>query len=68
MLTFLQFTGTDRLLERSGADAVAAALDELVRSVQEACETHGVTFLATDIDRDGGKVLLVAGRAAGDAA
>lgn len=61
VLTFLQFTGTDELLEQSGPDAVAAALDELVSAVEESCETHGLTFLATDIDRDGGKVLLCAG-------
>lgn len=61
VLTFLQFTGTDDLLAAQGPAAVAAALDELVRAVQEACERHGTTFLATDLDRNGGKVLLVAG-------
>jgi class 3 adenylate cyclase/tetratricopeptide (TPR) repeat protein len=61
VLTFLQFAGTDRLLRQLGPDAVAAALDELIRTVQHACETHQVAFLATDIDRDGGKILLCAG-------
>jgi predicted ATPase/class 3 adenylate cyclase len=61
VLTFLQFQGAGRLLEQRGPDAVAAALDDLVRSVQHACETHDVAFLATDIDGDGGKILLCAG-------
>jgi class 3 adenylate cyclase/tetratricopeptide (TPR) repeat protein len=61
VLTFLQFKGTDDLLREQGPAAVAAALDQLVRTVQEACERHGASFLATDLDRNGGKVLLVAG-------
>lgn len=30
-------------------------------AVQEACEEEGIAFLATDIDRDGGKVIVVSG-------
>ena len=40
---------------------VAAALDELVGDVQQAADEHDVTFLGTDIDHDGGKIILVAG-------
>lgn len=61
VLTFVQFTGTDDLLASSGPSAVADALDRIVRTVQEACETHGVCFLASDVDRNGGKILLAAG-------
>ncbi len=61
VLTFLQFKGTDDLLAAEGTAAVAQALDQLVRAVQVACERHGATFLATDLDRNGGKILLVAG-------
>ena len=43
------------------SDDAADALDELVTSVQDAVDHYGVTFLGTDIDRDGGKILLVAG-------
>ena len=31
------------------------------RTVQEAADEHGVTFLGTDIDHDGGKIILMAG-------
>ncbi len=39
----------------------ATQLQALVSAVQAACAAHGVTFLGTDVDRDGGKILLVAG-------
>ena len=42
-------------------NGLAAALDELVAGVQRVADEHGVTFLETDIDRDGGKIILVAG-------
>jgi class 3 adenylate cyclase/tetratricopeptide (TPR) repeat protein len=60
-IAFVHFDGTDRLRERAGVDAVADALDELVRVSQSAAEAEGVTFLATDIDKDGGKIILVSG-------
>ena len=60
-VAFVQFSGTDALLARAGADALAAALDAVVRNVQDAADEHGVTFLETDIDGDGGKIMLVAG-------
>jgi class 3 adenylate cyclase/tetratricopeptide (TPR) repeat protein len=60
-LSFLQFKGTDRLLESDGLEAVAEALNHVISTAQGACERHGVTFLATDVDKDGGKVLFVAG-------
>ncbi len=60
-LSFLQFKGTDRLLASDGLEAVAHALDHVISTAQAACERQGVTFLATDVDKDGGKVLFVAG-------
>ena len=60
-VAFVQFSGTDGLLKSAGPDATAAALDEFVRSVQHACADHDVTFLESDINRDGGKIMLVAG-------
>ena len=60
-IAFLEFRGTDELLEREGAEAVADALDECVRTVQEESARHAVTFLDSDISHDGGKILLVAG-------
>lgn len=61
VLTFIQFKGTDDLLASEGPEAVAAELDALVRSAQDACEAFGVTFLASDVDKNGGKILLSAG-------
>jgi class 3 adenylate cyclase/tetratricopeptide (TPR) repeat protein len=60
-VAFLQFQGVDALIAESGAAPAASALDGLIGAVQHAADEHGVTFLATDIDRDGGKVILVAG-------
>ena len=44
-----------------GPQELARRLQELVATVQRAVDRRGVTFLATDIDRDGGKVILTAG-------
>jgi len=58
---FVEFTGVDRMLAEDGPAAVTAALYALVDSASGAASRHGVTFLATDIAADGGKVMLVAG-------
>ncbi len=56
-----KFLGTDDLITSQGADAAAAALDTIVRSVQHAADDEGVTFLASDIDANGGKFILTTG-------
>jgi class 3 adenylate cyclase/tetratricopeptide (TPR) repeat protein len=60
-IAFLHFDGTDGLLLERGPAWVAGALDALVRDVQDACERQGATFLASDLDHDGGKLILVGG-------
>jgi class 3 adenylate cyclase/tetratricopeptide (TPR) repeat protein len=60
-VAFLQFRGIDTLLAAEGEAVAAAALDAMVAGVQSAADTHGVTFLGTDIDAGGGKVILVTG-------
>jgi class 3 adenylate cyclase/tetratricopeptide (TPR) repeat protein len=60
-VAFVRFSGTDDLARSDGVRGVADALDECVRSVQSAAADHGVTFFETDIDQDGGKIMLVAG-------
>lgn len=61
VLAFVQFKGSDDLLAAEGLDVVADELHRLVVAVQDACSTYGVAFLATDLDRNGGKVVLAAG-------
>ncbi len=39
----------------------AERLDSLIRAVQEAVDARAITFLATDIATNGGKVILTAG-------
>ena len=60
-VAFVHFDGVDQLMHERGPDVVAAGLHELVSVVQRQAEEHGVTFLGTDIDHDGGKIILVAG-------
>jgi class 3 adenylate cyclase/tetratricopeptide (TPR) repeat protein len=60
-VAFVHFGGVDALLAESGPERVAAVLDELVAGAQRVADEHGVTFLETDIDTDGGKMILVAG-------
>lgn len=58
---FIKYQGVDSLMEQGGAPAVAEALDELVRNVQQAVDEEDVTFLASDLDQDGGKIIIVGG-------
>ena len=60
-VAFVHFDGTDALLERSGPEAMARHLDVLVGDAQRAADRQGIAFLGTDIDRDGGKIILTAG-------
>src|SRR5260370_26125553 len=60
-VAFLKYRGVDRLLERDGPEHTAAALDTTVSAVQFAVDAEGVTFLASDLDDDGGKIVLVTG-------
>jgi class 3 adenylate cyclase/tetratricopeptide (TPR) repeat protein len=61
VIAFLHFDGTDSMIERDGPEAFANALDELVRDVQVAVDDQDVCFLGTDVDKDGGKIILTAG-------
>lgn len=67
-VAFVRFRGTDALLADAGPDVAGEALEELIVTVQIAADEHGVCFLETDVDRDGGRVVLVAGapQTAGD--
>jgi class 3 adenylate cyclase/tetratricopeptide (TPR) repeat protein len=60
-IAFLKFGGLEDLLRRDGAAAAADSLDRLVRTVQDAADHNGVTFLGTDIDAGGGKIILTTG-------
>ncbi|MGH3126596.1 MAG: ATP-binding protein [Gaiellaceae bacterium] len=60
-IAFIRFTGTDEIIATEGPEAAADALERLVRIVQTAAEAHGVTFLESDVDRDGGRIILVSG-------
>jgi class 3 adenylate cyclase/tetratricopeptide (TPR) repeat protein len=67
-IAFLRFAGVSDALERGGLEAAGAAVQELVEAVQTAAAEHEVTFLESDVDRDGGRIILVAGapQTAGD--
>ncbi len=60
-VAFVGFSGSDAVVREQGPEAMAEAVDHVVRTVQHACREHQVTFLESDLDRDGGKILLVAG-------
>jgi predicted ATPase/class 3 adenylate cyclase len=60
-VAFVHFDGTDELIERDGPAETARRLDALVTAAQHSAEHHEIAFLATDIDRDGGKIILTAG-------
>jgi class 3 adenylate cyclase len=60
-VAFLRFDGTDTVLAEEGPEVVTAAIDEVLRNVEEATAAHEVSFLDTDVDVNGGKILLVGG-------
>ena len=60
-VAFLKFSGTDKLIAKREPEAAGNALHELVTGVQEAVDEQGVCFLASDVDADGGKLILTAG-------
>lgn len=58
---FVKFKGVDGMLAAHGSDAVAAALHQLISAIQRSVDAEEITFLATDIDSDGGKVIIAGG-------
>jgi class 3 adenylate cyclase/tetratricopeptide (TPR) repeat protein len=60
-VAFLKFKGIDDRIARDGPAATAEALDTMIRTAQDGADRNGVTFLGTDVDAGGGKVLLAAG-------
>ena len=60
-VAFLQHHGLDDIIQRDGAEIAAERLDSLIRAVQETVDARSITFLATDIATNGGKVILTAG-------
>ena len=58
---FVKFQGVDDYLATYGSDATADALSAIVTCVQHAVDDEQVTFLASDIDANGGKIILVSG-------
>jgi predicted ATPase/class 3 adenylate cyclase len=57
-VAFLRFKGLDELVT---SGAASDTLDALIDDVHEAAETHGISLLSTDLETDGGKLMLVAG-------
>jgi len=67
-VAFIHFDGTDELLRRVGPAKTADEIHRLVSDTQEAVDAHGVSFLGSDVDADGGKLIIAAGvpRAVGE--
>ncbi|MFO1316847.1 MAG: tetratricopeptide repeat protein [Burkholderiales bacterium] len=60
-IAFIRYEGTDALIERHGPAAAAGALQRLVAAVDAAADEFGIALLASDVDADGGKLILTAG-------
>src|SRR5262249_22031201 len=58
---FVKFRGSDALVTEQGLERTAEVLDTLATLIEASAADEGVTLLATDIDRDGGKFILAAG-------
>lgn len=60
-VSFVRFQGVDQLIHSQGPKATAEHLNRLVRTVQRAAQEQLVTFLDSDPERDGGKLMLASG-------
>ena len=60
-VAFVCFDHTDAILADEGPQALTTAIDEALQIVQNAAVAHDVCFLGTDVDIDGGKIILVGG-------
>ena len=60
-VAFIRYGGIDVLIEHQGKDVAASALQQLLVTVERAAGAQGVSFLASDVDDDGGKLILTAG-------
>ena len=58
---FVKFKGVDAKLRNEGPVATGDALHRMMAAVQDAVDDEEVTFLASDIDADGGKIILAGG-------
>jgi class 3 adenylate cyclase/tetratricopeptide (TPR) repeat protein len=61
VVAFIKFSDTDGLVVQAGPEQAAEHLHALVSAVQRAAGRHGIAFLGTDIDANGGKIILTAG-------
>jgi class 3 adenylate cyclase/tetratricopeptide (TPR) repeat protein len=60
-IAFIRFAETDALIEKSGAATASDVLHRLVSSIESVADEQGVAFLGSDIDANGGKLILTAG-------
>jgi len=60
-IAFIRFEGTDALIAERGPEAAAEALQRVVSTIEAATEEQSVAFLASDVDTDGGKLILTGG-------
>ena len=58
---FIHFDGTDEVIRSLGPEEAGARLDHLVSTVQRAADRWQIAFLASDVDYDGGKLIVVGG-------
>jgi len=67
-IAFIRFEGSDALIDTQGEASAAQALHAIVTTVSAAAEEHGVSLLGSDVDIDGGKLILTGGapRVSGD--
>jgi class 3 adenylate cyclase/tetratricopeptide (TPR) repeat protein len=60
-VAFVEVSGTDRMLDENGPEALASALHDLVSVVQRAARQHGVSFHESDVGANAVKILIVGG-------
>lgn len=60
-VAFVRVSGLDEVLATRGPGEASDRLDEAISVIQHAAIEEGITFLGSDINEDGAKVILVSG-------
>jgi class 3 adenylate cyclase/tetratricopeptide (TPR) repeat protein len=60
-IAFVRYSGVDEIISTEGSASAAEAIGVLAETIQQAAADHEVTFLESDVDRDGGRIILVSG-------
>jgi class 3 adenylate cyclase/tetratricopeptide (TPR) repeat protein len=58
---FIEFSGADALAVADDPELLTTAVDHVIATSQDAADANDVTILSTDVNADGGKIIVISG-------